>query len=48
MVERELPTNLVWIHAAVSEKPEFTERRMDNRRLCHDSTSSSADKVKQS
>ncbi len=45
------PQNLAWIHAAVSEKPEFTDgRRTDGRtddgRLRHDS--SSADKVKQS
>ncbi len=45
------PQNLAWIHAAVSEKPEFTyDGRTDGRtndgRLRHDS--SSADKVKQS
>ncbi len=45
-VEKELPTNLAWIHAAVCEKLEFTgRRRMDGGRLRHDS--SSADKVKQ-
>ncbi len=36
------PQNLVWIHAAVYEKPEFK----DDGRMRHDS--SSADKVKQS
>ncbi len=36
------PQNLVWIHAAVSKKPDFT----DDGRLRHDS--SSANKVKQS
>ncbi len=45
VVERELPTNLAWIHAAVSEKLEFTDGWTDDERLRHDS--SSADKVKQ-
>ncbi len=42
------PQNLAWIHAAVSEKPEFTEDgwTTNNGRLRHDS--SSADKVKMS
>ncbi len=48
VVERELPTNMAWIHAAVSEKPEIMDdrRTTDNRRLYHDI--SSADKVQQS
>ena len=47
MAERELPhQRLAWIHAAVSEKPEFADgRRTDDGRLRHDS---SADKVNQS
>ncbi len=41
------PQHLAWIHAAVSEKLEFTDDgRTDDGRLRHDS--SSADKVKQS
>ncbi len=41
------PQNLGWIHAAVSENPEFTDAGWtDAGRLRHDS--SSADKVKQS
>ncbi len=44
MVERELPTNLAWIHAAVSEHPGFMDGgRKDDGRLRHDS--SSADKA---
>ena len=39
------PQNLAWIHAAVSDKLEFTDEWTDGR-LCHNS--SSADKVKQS
>ena len=45
-MEREHPQNLAWIHAAVSEKLEFTDGptdgRTDDGRLRHDS--SSADK----
>ncbi len=50
MLVRKLPTNLAWIHAAVSEtrpaKPEFTDGRTTDGQRRHDS--SSADKVKQS
>ncbi len=48
MVERELPTNLVWIQEVVSEKPEFMDgqRMTDSGRLRQDW--SSTVKVKQS